>query len=84
MPWARGLLSAFEIQVYPDLLARGPLHGSIDGLVRPSVDINNSRPSRGAKPREADDTKTSKGIVLLRLAPEERRLQCKAHLVRFG
>ena len=45
---------------------------------------NNSRPSRGPKPREADDTKTSKGIGLLRLAPVERRFLCKAHLARFG
>ena len=55
---------------YPDLPACGPRCGSIDGLVRPSFSTTNSRPSRGAKPREADDTKTSKGIGLLGLAPE--------------
>ena len=74
---------AFWIRGYPDLPACGPLHGSIDGLVRPNFSINNSRPSRGAKPREADDIKTSKGISLLGLAPEERRFLCKANLKRF-
>ena len=64
--------------------ACGPRRGSIDGLVRPSFGINNSRPSRGAKPREADDTKTPKGINLLRLAPEEQRLLCKVHLTRLS
>ena len=41
----------------------------IDGLVRPSFNIN--------------DIKTSKGIGLLKLAPEERRFLCKVHLTRF-
>ena len=62
--------------------ACGPRRGSIDGLVRPSFNINNSIPLRGAKPCEADDTKTSARGGLLRLAPEERRSLCKAHLVR--
>ena len=78
-----GILLAFWEWGYPDLPAYSPHRGSIKGLVRPSFDIDNSRPSRGAKPREADDTKTSKGISLLRLPPEERRFLCKAHLVRF-
>ena len=39
----------------------GPPRGSIDGLVRLSFGINNSRPSRGAKPREADNAKTLEG-----------------------
>ena len=56
----------------------------MDGLVWPSFSINNSRPSRGAKPREAGNTKTTKGIGLLRLAPEERRLLCKLHLMRLS
>ena len=64
--------------------AYGPLRGSIDGLVHPSFSINNSRPSRGAKPRKEDDTKTSKGIGLLWQAPEERRLLCKVHLMRLS
>ena len=58
--------------------------GSINGLVRPSFSINNSRPSRGAKPHEVDDTKTSKRTGLLRLAHEEQRFPGKAHLARFG
>ena len=57
----RAIVSAFWIWGYPDLPARGPLRGSIDGLVRPSFSIDNSRPLRGAKPRELDDTKTSLG-----------------------
>ena len=69
---------------YPDLPACGPQPGSVEGLVWPSFSINNSRPSRGAKPREADETKTSKGIDLLRLALEERRFLCKVHLMRLG
>ena len=56
-----------------DMLACGPWHGSIDGVVQPSFGINNSRPSRGAKHREADDTKASLGDILPRLAPEEHR-----------
>ena len=45
--------------------ACGPQRGSIDGLVRPSFNINHSRPSPGAKPREEDDTKTSLGAASL-------------------
>ena len=62
----------------------GPLHGSIDGLVWPIFNISNSRPSREAKPREAGDTKTSKGIGLLGLDPKEQRLLCKVHLTRLS
>ena len=69
---------------YLDLPACSPLRDSIDGLLQPSFSINNSRPTRGAKPRDADDTKTSKGIGLLRLAPEEQRFLCKVHLARLG
>ena len=54
--------------------AYGPRRGSIDGLVWPILSINNSRPSRGAKPREVDDTKTPEGTGLLRMAPEGRRV----------
>ena len=64
--------------------ACGPRRGSIDGLVRPSFSINNSRPSQGAKPREADDAKTPEGIGLLRLAPEGRRVLCKVYLMRLS
>ena len=63
--------------------ACGPWHGSVNGLVRPSFDNNNRRHSRGAKPREADDTKTSLEGGLPRLAPEERRYLCKLHLERL-
>ena len=62
----------------------GPWRGTMDGRVRPSIDVDNPRPLRGAKPREADDIETSKGIGLLRLAPREQRFLCKAHLARFG
>ena len=64
--------------------ACSPLRGFIDGLVRPSSSINNSRPSRGAKPCEADDARTSKGIGLLRLAPKGRIVLCKVHLTRLS
>ena len=84
VPWARGLLSVFWIWGYPDLPARGPPRGSIDGLVRPSPSIDNSRPWQGAKPREADNAKTSKVVSLLRLAPEERRFLCKVHLASLS
>ena len=61
----------------PDLPACGPRRDSISGLVRPIFNIDEARPSRGAKRREADDTKTSRGSGLPRLAPEERRFLCK-------
>ena len=77
-------MSAFWIWGYPALPACGPPHGSIDGLVWPSFNINNSRPSRGAKPREADDAKTSKGIGLLRMAPEGWRVLRKVYLTRLS
>ena len=64
-PWAQGLLSAFWDQGCPDLPACGPRRGSTNGLVRPSFGRNSSRPSRGAEPREADDTKTSLGAASL-------------------
>ena len=58
--WERG---------YHDLPACGPRHGSISGLVQPTICSDNSRPSRGAKPREADDTKTSPGAASLGWLP---------------
>ena len=64
--------------------ACGPPCGSMNGLVWPSFSINDSRPLRGAKPCEADDAKTSKGIGLLRLALEGRRFLCKVHLMRLS
>ena len=63
--------------------AYGPLRGSIDGLVRPSFSINNPRPSRGAKPRKADNAKTPEGIGNLRLAAEGQRVLCKVYLTRL-
>src|SRR3954463_15456522 len=53
VPWARGLLSAFWERGSPDLPACG---GARMGAQRgPSSSTQGSRPSRGAKPREADD-----------------------------
>ena len=56
----------------------------MDGLVWLSFGINSSRPSRGAKPREADDAKTPEGIGLFKLAPEGRRVLCRVHLMRLS
>ena len=67
----------------PDLPACGPRRGSTSGPVLPIFTSKHSRPPRGAKPREADDTKTSLRGGLTRLAPKERRYQCKVHLARF-
>ena len=76
-----GLSASWE-QGYPDLPACGTTCGSTNGLVRPIFISNHLRPLRGAKPREADDTKTPEGIGLSRLAPEGRRVLCKVHLTR--
>ena len=84
MPWARGLPSAFWIWGYLDLPAYGPPRGFVNGLVRPSFSVKNSRPSRGAKPREVGDAKTPEGIGLFRLAPEGRRVLCKVYLTRLS
>ena len=54
-PWARGLLSAFWERGSPDLPACGQRRGSRGGPVRPIFINSSSRPSRGAKPRGADD-----------------------------
>ena len=75
---------AEDTRGYPALPACGPARGSIDGLVRPSFNIKNTRPSRGAKPREPDYAKTAEGIGPLRLRPEGRRLLCKVHLMRLS
>ena len=77
-------VSVSWIRGYPALPACGPPRGFIDGLVRPSFNTNTTRPSRGAKPREADDAKTPEGIGLLRLAPEGRRVLCKVYLTRLS
>ena len=58
-------MSAFWDRGYPDLPACGPWRGSINGPVWSSFSNNNSGPSRWAKPREADDTKTSLGAASL-------------------
>ena len=62
-PWALGLLSTFWERGSPDLPACGPWRGSVYGLVRPSFSNSNPRPSRGAEPHEADDTKTPQGAA---------------------
>ena len=54
-PWARGLLSVLWERGYPDLPACGLRRGSRSGPVRPVFISKRSRPSRGAKPRGADD-----------------------------
>ena len=56
-PWARGLLSAFWERGSPDLPACGLWRGSSGGPARPIFISTNLRPSRGAKPRGADDRK---------------------------
>ena len=56
-PWARGLLSAFWERGSPDLPACGLWRGSGRGPARPVFISSSSRPSRGAKPRGADDRK---------------------------
>ena len=56
-PWARGLLSAFWERGSPDLPACGLRRGSSGGPVRPIFVNADSRPSRGAKPRWADDAR---------------------------
>src|SRR4051812_223491 len=55
-PWARGLLSAFWERGSLDLPACGLRRGSKGGPARPIFINTDSRPSRGAKPREADNT----------------------------
>ena len=62
-------LSASWERGYPDLPACGLRRGSTNGLVQPIFISNHSRPSRGAKPREADDTKTSLGAASLGWLP---------------
>ena len=56
-PWAWGLLSAFWQRGSPDLPACGLRRGSSGGPARPIFISSSSRPSRGAKPRRADDMK---------------------------
>ena len=56
-PWARGLLSAFWERGSPALPACSPQRGSAGGPVCPIFTNKHSRPSRGAKPREADDAR---------------------------
>ena len=54
-PWAPGLLSAFWERGSPDLPACGLRRGSRGGPAWPIFISTSSRPSRGAKPRGADD-----------------------------
>src|SRR4051812_37583396 len=55
-PWIRGLLSAFWERGSPDLPACGLRRGSKGAPARPIFINTDPRPSRGAKPRGADDT----------------------------
>ena len=64
-------MSAFRETGYPELPACGPRRGFIDGLVWPIYKTIKTRPSGGAKPREADDTKTSRRSGLPRQSPKE-------------
>ena len=59
--WARGLLSVFWEQVSPDLPTCGLQHGSASGPVWPVFINKHSRPSRGAKPRGANDARPPQG-----------------------
>ena len=63
--------------------ACGLRRGSKGGPARPVFTNTKPKPSRGAKPREADDTKIYMRGGLPRLAPDERRYLCKPHLARF-
>ena len=54
-------LSVFWERGSPDLPACGPRRGSTSGLVRPIFISQHSRPSRGAKPRKADDARPPRG-----------------------
>ena len=57
--------------------ACGPWRGSTNGLVWPSFSSNKSRPSRGAKPREADDTRTSLGAASLGCLPRSEDIYAR-------
>ena len=61
VPWARGLLSVFWEWGSPNLPVCGPRCGSTSGPVRPIFINQHSRPSRGAKPRRADDARLPQG-----------------------
>ena len=76
-------LSVSWERAYTDLPTCGPWRGSASVPVWPIFISEHSRASRGAKPHEADDTRTSLGGGLTRLAPEERIYQCKVHVARF-
>ena len=56
-------LSAFWEQGSPDLPACGLRRGSSHGQVRPFFINSSSIPSRGTKPRGADDRKASSGVA---------------------
>ena len=60
-PWARGLLSASWERGSLDLPACGLRRGSRSGPVWPVIINLSSRPSRGAKPRGADDVRLPQG-----------------------
>ena len=57
--------------------ACGPERGSTNGLVRPIFSINHSRHSRGAKPCEADDAKTSLGVASLGWLPRSGEIKAR-------
>lgn len=78
-PWARGLLLVFWEWGYPDLPACGPWRGSIDGLVRPSFDIDNSRPSRGGRHQDLHEEQPpqvgSRGAeISMQVSPREAKM----------
>ena len=55
--WHCPHLSVFWERGSPDLPACGPRRGSASVPVRPIFTNKHSRPSRGVKPREADDAR---------------------------
>ena len=57
-------MSAFWEWGSPDLPAYGPQRGSTSGPVRPIFTSKHSRPTRVAKPREADDARPPQGRPL--------------------
>ena len=62
---------------YPDLPACSPWRGSTSGPIWPIFTSKHSRPSRGAKPREEDDTKTSSGAASLGWLPRSEDIYAK-------
>ena len=74
-------LSAFWERGSPDLPACGLRRGSSGGPARPIFISSSSRPSRGAKPRGADDRKLPLS-GLIRQAREEAERSRQEYLAR--